>query len=104
MYHKKLKLWQSLLAIQDTEAIRRNSRNVRKRWVFAQRVTYINLQQQLLVTTNNKPFQLIHQWCIRIIIIATPHVSASHPESIRSLAFALTFFEVKTAFVLYCTL
>ena len=31
----------SLLTIQDTEAIKRNSRNVRKRRVFAQRVTFI---------------------------------------------------------------
>jgi len=33
----------SLLTIQDTEAIKRNSRNVRKRRAFAQRVTYATL-------------------------------------------------------------
>ena len=33
----------SLLTIQDTEAIKRNLRNLRKQWVFAQRVTYFDL-------------------------------------------------------------
>jgi len=31
----------SLFTIQNTEAIKRDSRNVRKRWVFVQRVKYI---------------------------------------------------------------
>ena len=30
----------SLLTVQNTEAIKKNLRNVQKQWVFAQQVTY----------------------------------------------------------------
>ena len=40
----------SLLTKQDTEAIKRNSRNMRKQQVFAQRVTII-LASELMHTT-----------------------------------------------------
>ena len=45
-----------LLTIQDTEAIKRNSRNVRKRRVFTQRVTFMFIEDSYIAPnhTNNQ--------------------------------------------------
>jgi len=48
--------------------------------------TYVNPQQQLLVTRSNKPFQVIHEWLI-------------NNKASCSLVFVLTFSEVKAAFM-----
>ena len=58
--------------------------------------TYVNPQRQLLVTRSNKPFQLIHEWFIKLL--SWPHVFASRPYSIHSLVFVLIYSKVKTAF------